>query len=331
MSTQNQLSRYGAVSRPIDVPPGAKLFLVSDSDDTTVGPSNLGAEFPADNEGVVRVYNTVQDAVNAASANRGDVILALPGYDQTLGRADSWDKAGVTIMGLGRGTQRATIRYTGKSDEVGISANNIRVTGFRFLAAVDSGVRAVDLDTGFTGIHFDNNVFDFNANGNDFRVMLRVGSERTVIENNRFIAEDTAGAGRAISLKGKGGSFGTIRNNFFYGQYDTVGDTTNGAATIAYDTLDLDSVSGILIHDNYIANTDTAAAVWVRLNGGGSAIRGLATRNIFASFDSSTAGDSLKIFTGRGVGTGVAFVDNLVASADSSTEKRLGDTIIVLS
>lgn len=331
MALNSQLSRYGAIARPIDVPIGAKLFIVSDSDDTTVGPSNIGNLFPVDNEGVVRVYTTIQAANNAATAGRGDVVVVLPGYDQSLTGADSWNTASTTFLGLGRGANRATLRYTGTSGEVGIGASNIRVSGFRFLAAVDSCVRAIDLDTGFQGIQFDNNIFDFNANTNDFRTMLRLGSTRTRIESNRFIAEDTAGAGRGISLKGAGGSYSIIKDNFFYGQFDTVGDTTNGASCIAHDTTDLDSISGILIQDNLFANTDTAAASWMRLNGGGSVIRGLASGNRFASFDSSTAGDSLKIFTGRGAGTGVAFVDNLVASADSSTEKRVGDTIVVLS
>src|SRR3990167_7048020 len=143
--TQNQLSRYGAISRPVDVPFGAKLFLVSDSDDTTVGAGNLGAVYPVDGDGVVRVYTTIQAANNAASANRGDVIQVLPGYDQSLTAADSWNTAGVTILGSGRGTTRSTIRYTGISGEVGIGASNIRVSGMRFLAATGAVARGLDL------------------------------------------------------------------------------------------------------------------------------------------------------------------------------------------
>ena len=109
MSSQNQLSRYGAYARTLpDLAPGAKLFLVSDSDDTTVGPANLGNEFPADNEGVVRVFTTIQAAVNAASAGRGDLVLVLPNYDQSLTGADSWATSGVTVLGMGRGSQRPT-------------------------------------------------------------------------------------------------------------------------------------------------------------------------------------------------------------------------------
>lgn len=330
--TQNQLSRYGAISRVIpDLAPGAKLFLVSDSDDTTVGPMNLGAEFPADNDGVVRVFTTIQAAVNATAAGRGDVVLVLPGYDQSLTGADSWNVAGTQVIGMGRGAQRPTLRYTGASGEVGIGASNMRVSGFRFLAAADSVARAVDIDSGFTGIQFDNNVFDFSAAANDFRVMLRVGSARSLIENNRFIAQDSApAAGRAISLKGGAPSYSIIRRNYIYGQYDTLGDTTNGAGAIAQDTTDTSDTnfSGLIIEDNVIVNTDTAASILMRLNGGGYRSMGIVTRNRLAHYDSSSA-DTAKVITGiQAAAEGFRFIDNIINS-DSSSEHRVGDTTVL--
>src|SRR3990167_4143632 len=141
---ENQLSRYGAIVKQIpELAPGAKVFLVSDSDDTTVGPLNLGSEFPVDKDGVTRVYTTIQAAVNACTAGRGDVVLVLPGYDHTLGRADSWSTAGVHVIGLGDGNSKPIIRYTTATDEVGIGASNVHVKNLRFLAAVDSTARAL--------------------------------------------------------------------------------------------------------------------------------------------------------------------------------------------
>jgi hypothetical protein len=329
--TQNQLSRYGAISRVTpDLAPGSKLFLVSDSDDTTVGPMNLGAEFPADNDGVARVYTTIQAAVNASAAGRGDVVLALPGYSQNLTGADSWNVAGTQIIGMGNGLNRPTLRYTGSAGEVGIGANNVRVSGFRFLAAADSIARAVDMDTGFSGIRFDNNEFDFSATGNDFRVMLRVGSPRSLIENNVFRAEDSGPAsGRAISIKGGAPAYLTIRRNYIHGQYDTVGDTSNGAGAIVQDTTDTadTNLPGLIIEDNVIVNTDTAAAMFMRLDGGGYRVTGIASGNRLAAYDSSSA-DTAKVITGIAVGEGIRFLDNRISS-DSSQEHLVGDTTVV--
>jgi len=325
MASQNQLSRYGAITRDIPyLAPGAKLFLVSDSDDTTVGPSNLGNEFPVDNEGVVRVYTTIQAAVNAAAASRGDVIAVLPGYDHTLGRADSWTTAGVHIVGIGGGQFRPTLRYTAGTDEVGIAANYVHVKGLRFLAAADSIVRAVDLDTGFGGAHIQNCVWDWDATTNDFRTMLRVGQENCVIEDNEFRAEDTAGAGKGVELLGGYADYLKLRRNYFYGQFDTVGDTTNNAAAIAiavaHDSGDT-VLSGVEITDNTIVSTDTAAAVLIQMTATAiSPIRGIVARNSLATYDTATA-DTAQVAFG-----GLLPLENYMITNDSDVQQSVVGT-----
>lgn len=322
MSQNSQLSRYGAITRTVpQLAPGAKLFLVSDSDDTTVGPVNLGAEFPADNDGVVRVYTTIQDAVNACSAGRGDVVLVLPGYDHSLARTDSWATAGVSIIGLGEGTNRPIVRYTVKTDEVGIAANNVTIENIRFLADADSIARALDLDTGFSGQTIRNCVFDFDSNQRDFRVMLRVGAARTLIENNQFLAEDTAGAGKGIAIWGGYPDYLTIKNNYFYGQFDTVGDTSNGAAAIAFDSA-YDSgdteLSGLLVQGNIIAMTDTASTVAINLSAAsGVNARGIAVGNRIAAHDTAANDTAICVF-GE-----IMPIDNIAINGDSDTTQKV--------
>lgn len=284
---ENQLSRYGAITKAVPyLNPGAKVFLVCDSDDTTVSATALGAEFPVDKDGVTRVYTTIQSAVNAASAGRGDVVLVLPGYDHTLGRADSWATAGVHVIGLGTNNARPIVRYGATTDEVGIAANNVHVKNIRFLAAADSIARAVDLDTGFSGAHIEECVFDFAATTNNFVYMMRLGQARSLIENCEFRAEDTSGCKTGVFIRE--GSFSKIRSNFFYGQFDTVGqtDTTNGGA-IAFDSTGT-VTSGTVIKDNTIVSTDTAGAVLLETD---SALnhRGIVVGNRFATYDTASA------------------------------------------
>jgi len=312
---ENQLSRYGAISRVVpELAPGSKLFLVCDSDDTTVGPFNLGAEFPVDKDGVVRVYTTIQAANNAAAANRGDVALVLPGYDHSITAADSWNTAGITIKGMGVGTDKPTIRYTGSSGEVGLGADNVRVTGIRFLSDADSVARAVDMDSGFEGQQIDNCEFDYDSNARDFRTMIRVASERSIIENNEFRAEDTAGCGKGIAILGGYPDFLKIRKNFFYGQFDTVGDTSNVAGAIAVD-VNHDSgdtvLKGLEISENAIVSTDTASAMLINLGNGATTVRGIVRDNRLASYDTASA-DTAIVSTG-----GAIFVNNWLKSADT--------------
>lgn len=302
---ESQLSRYGAISRAIpNLVPGAKLFLVSDSDDTTVGASNLGNEFPVDKDGVVRVYTTIQAANNAAAANRGDVVLVLPGYDHTLGRADSWNTAGIQIIGMGNGNNRPTVRYTTATDEVGIGASNIRVSNLRFLAAVTGVTRALDLDTGFSGHRVDNCFFDFNVTNNDFITSIRIGSRNAVVEENNISLEDTTGHNYAISLLGGDPDGAIIRDNNISGNFDS--------AVIGQDTSDVSNttLTGIVIDNNRIVNGDTAAAMHIRTSAGYT-IRGIASNNRVASFDTSVA------LASQFAAPGIRFV-NTLARSDSS-------------
>jgi len=313
---ENQLSRYGAISRTVpQLAPGAKMFLVCDSDDTTVGPLNLGAEFPVDKDGVARVNTTIQAGVNAASANRGDVVLVMPGYDQTLSRADSWATAGVSVIGLGEGLNRPILRYAAITDEVGIKANNFTVENIRFLADVDSVARGLDLDTGYSGATIRNCIFDFDTNTSNFVSMLRVGQSDVLIEENRFIAEDTAGCGKGVEIFGGYADNLIIRKNYFYGQFDTVGDTTNNAAAIAcalvHDSGDT-ILSNIEISENIIVSTDTASAVLINLVPTAvSPIRGIIRDNKLVTYDTATA-DTAQVAFGT-----VLPLNNLMISADS--------------
>jgi hypothetical protein len=289
-----QLSRYGALSRVIlDLAPGSKLFLVCDSDDTTVGPINLGAVYPVDGDGVARVYTTIQAAVTAASAGRGDVVAVLPGFDYNLAGADSWNKAGVNVIGLGSGGSIPIIRYTATGSTIDVGANNVHIKNLRFIASVDSVTRGLDLDSGFSGAVVEGCVFDYDTNADNFTTMLRVAQKNSVIQDNEFRAEDTAGTGKGVELLGGYADFLKVRRNFFYGQFDTVGDTTNNAAAIAiavvHDSGDT-VLSGVEISENTIVSTDTAAAVLINLDPTAlGAPRGVVRDNRLVSYDTATA------------------------------------------
>lgn len=326
------MSRYGAISRNIpDLAPGAKVFLVSDSDDTSVGAVNIAAEFPVDKDGLARVYTTIQAAHNAARPNVGDVVLVLPGFDFNLATADSWATAGVAVIGIAAGGLRPTIRYTATTGKVGLHASNVRVSGLRFLAATDSIVNAVSMDSGFNSMRFDNNEFHFDTGTKDFRRMLVMAAPRSMVEDNRFIAEDTAGAGGGVVFKGGAASYSTVRRNYFYGQFDTVGDSfvTGGiAAPICQDTTDTadTNFSGIIIQDNLIVNTDTAAASYIAFSAGYTK-RGIFTGNRMVGYDSATA-DTSKISMVPAANNEFKSSRNY-AVGDSGTEKLIGDSFII--
>jgi len=325
MSNQNQLSRWGAISRNLDLAPSAKVFLVGDTDDTSYGLENLAAEYPPDGDGVTRVYATIQAAVNAADSGRGDVVLVAPGYDHTLGRADTWATSGVRVLGMGEGNARPIVRYSSITDRIDVAANNFTIENIRFIADADSVAMGVEFDTGFSGNVFRNNVFDYNANLDNFKTMLHVGSSRNIIDDNEFLTEDTIGGGSAISLDGGYPDHTKIRNNYFDGYWDTNGDTTNGGAAISVD-IGHDSGDTVLTHllisGNDIVCRDTAATDAINLAGGATTVKGALLRNTILAFDTAVS-DSDVIVWGASHG-----VQNWVRTGDSDLTEVLGGRIL---
>ena len=315
MANQSQLSRYGAINREIpELAPGAKVFFVSDSDDTTVGPINLGAIFPSDEDGVARVYTTIQAAVNAAAASRGDVVVVLPGYDHTLARNDSWNTAGIHIVGIGNGENRPTIRYAAIGDQVDVAANYVHIKNLRFMADADSVTIGLDLDTGFGGAHVENCVFDWDSNAQNFVTMLRNGQDNAVIENNQFRAEDTAGTQVGVLLRQ--GLYPTVKGNFFYGQFDSVGSAAATAAgAIVYDTTGV-VASGVRIEGNTIVSSDSAAALLINIDGA-LAHRGIVANNTLATYDTATA-DTAQVAFGT-----LLPANNVLITGDSDVQQSI--------
>lgn len=76
-------------------------------------------------------------AIGKCSANRGDVIYALPGHAENISAATSLvcDVAGVTIIGIGSGSLRPKLSHTAAAGVIQISAANVSFKNFVFEAA----------------------------------------------------------------------------------------------------------------------------------------------------------------------------------------------------
>ena len=78
------------------------------------------------------------------TANQGDVIYVLPGHTETVANATTIvpDVAGISIIGLGRGTARPTITFTNASGNIPISADNIVLENIHFTISGTTDVTA---------------------------------------------------------------------------------------------------------------------------------------------------------------------------------------------
>jgi hypothetical protein len=88
--------------------------------------------------------DTLDEAINLCTANRGDYILVAQGHAETLGTAEL-DVAGITIIGMGEGSLRPTFTFDGTADEFVVDAANITVANLRFVAGIAEVANAFDL------------------------------------------------------------------------------------------------------------------------------------------------------------------------------------------
>jgi len=83
------------------------------------------------------IFASIEEAINAGMASRGDRIFVAPGHAETLSDATTLnlDKAGIVICGLGAGTNRPTITFdTVTTATIPVSAANIDIFNVIFTA-----------------------------------------------------------------------------------------------------------------------------------------------------------------------------------------------------
>lgn len=82
---------------------------------------------------------TIDAAINLATAANGDIIVVMEGHAETLAGAAgvALDKAGLTIVGLGRGRNRPVITFSAAASSFDISAANCHVEGLVLVAGED--------------------------------------------------------------------------------------------------------------------------------------------------------------------------------------------------
>jgi len=83
---------------------------------------------------------TIDAAMNKCTASKGDIIYVMPGHTETISTAGglTCDVVGVTIIGLGRGTDRPQITLSATDSTVIVSAANVVIRNIQFINDVDA-------------------------------------------------------------------------------------------------------------------------------------------------------------------------------------------------
>lgn len=140
----NKNSGYGqslAVGLTAQKTQGGKTFMVAAT--AQAGRQMLQDLFKVDPEGVNRYFTTIDSAIGACVANRGDVILVAPGHTESVTNGSiACDVAGVSILGLGSGSMKPTLSFGATNSKINVTAANCTFQNFRITAAIGDVVTA---------------------------------------------------------------------------------------------------------------------------------------------------------------------------------------------
>lgn len=92
-------------------------------------------------------FATLQAAINASTASVGDTIYLMPGHAETIATAGgiTVNVAGLTIIGLGVGTNRPTFSFSATASTLLISAANTIIRNIITIPSVDEVVSAINV------------------------------------------------------------------------------------------------------------------------------------------------------------------------------------------
>jgi len=245
---ENQLSRYGAISKVLPLMnPGAKVFFVGPTSSNWY--SDFLYKFPNDAEGGVRVFPSIAAAIADSNvvSGRGDFILVLPGYTETITAAGgiTLNKSDISIVGIGTGDSRPTINFTtATTADLNIDEDNITIENFYFnLTGVDALAAPIDVNK----INFTLKSCEFLTATSSGQATLAILTDANAsglrILDCKFIGSTDAGTATAVRIVGGGNH--EVRNSYFRGAYTTSLGAIENQTT---------ACTNVIIENNFIQN-----------------------------------------------------------------------------
>ena len=193
-------------------------------------------------------FATLNGAMSKATANKNDIIMLKAGHAEDVADATTQvcDKAGVSVIGLGHGTNAPTFTYTATGGSFELDAANTYIHNLRFLASVSAVVVGMNVDA--ANVTVDGCVWNYDATGDDFLIGVDVDTvDYAAIQNCRMYAQAaTAGAAQGIRLDTA--NWVTVIGNTLMGDYSAAAIMAEGAASL-----------NVNISYNVIYNDDTAS------------------------------------------------------------------------
>jgi hypothetical protein len=165
-----------------------------------------------------RPFSTIDYAVGRCTADKGDVIVVMPGHVETVTAAAGLDLdvAGITVFGLGSGSLRPQVNFTtAVGADMDIDAANVTVVNVLFTGGIDALTGPIDINAaGCTLRNIETR--DVTGQATDF-IVTDDNCDRLTISGWKHSGASAAGADTAITLVG--GDDWVIEDFDIYGNF----------------------------------------------------------------------------------------------------------------
>lgn len=281
----------------IPVSTGSYFFV--DSSTGAAGNDGKSPSFP---------FATVAQAISASTADKGDVIILMPGHAEALTATSfALSKAGIQVVGLGTGLKRPTFTAAVTGGTVTVSANNCAVKNCRFVANVDNATTAFTLTTAkeFT---LEGNEFIDNSSALHWLSVLTVGTTDNAADGLRIIGNSWWGL--AIAPAAAFSVTGDLDRLYISDNDITMASTDDEGSFL---TLTADTIRAArILRNRHFVTAATTTSVGIFITGSATDCTGIVAYNLVTSLDTTTE----LIAT---AGTGLAFFENYyTGTADAS-------------
>lgn len=161
---------------------------------------------------------TISQALALCTANKGDVVIVMPGHAETVSAAAgiAVDVAGVSIIGRGTGSLRPTVTFdTVVGADLDVDAANVTIENFLFLGGIDALTGPIDINAADCRL-LDIETRDVTGQTVDF-IVTDANADRLLIDG--WVHRGAAAAGAATALSIVGGDGITVRNFWIDGNF----------------------------------------------------------------------------------------------------------------
>ena len=149
---------------------------------------------------------SINAAIQKCTANNGDTIFVMPGHVETVSTAGglAFSVAGVSVVGIGRGSVRPKVNFTATAATMTVTAANVYIENVQFVPTVDAVVSPIVVSAAdFTMYNFL--LKDTSATQVTEFLLTTAGADRMELAYFEYDGDTAAGTNAGIAIVGGDG------------------------------------------------------------------------------------------------------------------------------